>query len=161
MNFRVLANRSAEYLAELRDVNVDMMGLVTRIRRPITENQIDFYGDFIANYGTEENITIVPQYDKYYQVINILGQNYEMNLPLDAIVKVKDYIPNESAILIAVRNNEGTTQSLWWKVMSTEVKHIESHYARVAHLGPMRGEPIAVQGCVHIMSTSFFTVTGS
>jgi hypothetical protein len=161
MNFRVLANRSAEYLAELRDINVDMMGLLTRIRRPIVENQIDFYGDYVMNYGTEDNITIVPQYDRYYQVINILGQDYDAKLPLDAIVKVKDYIPNNSVILIAVRNNQGTTQSFWWRVLSTEVKHIESHYARVAHLAPTRGEPIGVCGCISIMSQSFVSMTST
>jgi hypothetical protein len=161
MNFRVLANRSAEYLAALRDINVDQMGVQTRIRRPVVENQINFYGDFVLNYGTESDITIVPQYDKYYQVINIVGQDYDVNLPLDAIVKVGDYIPNNSVILIAVRNNLGTTQSMWWKVLATEVKHIESHYARVAHLAPTRGEPIGVLGCTHINATSFFSITST
>ena len=158
MNYRHLANESVNYLAELRDRNVDMFGIVTKIRRPDTENKIDFYGDFSNSYLPEEDISCVPQYDKYYQVINILGQDIEVTLPLEAIVKIKDYIPNDSVIKIGVRNNSGETQLRWWRVLSTEIKHIESHYARVAKLAPVR-EPIGVQAEMNVNITSMVTTS--
>jgi hypothetical protein len=149
LNYWELGNRSVEYLASLRDRNVDLIGVRTKIRRPDRENPVSFYGDYLSSYLPEEDISLVPQYSKYYQVIDILGQMVEVNLPLQAVVKVKDYIPNDSVVLIAVRNNEGTTQSRWWRVLSTEVKHIDNHYSRIAYLAPVR-EKIGIDGEVKI-----------
>jgi hypothetical protein len=129
------------------------MGVLTKIRRPDVENSINYYGDFVSSYLPEDDITVVPQYNKYYQVIDILGYCVEPELPLEALVKTTDYVPNDSVIKIGVRSLSGDIQNRWWRVLSTEVKHIEHVYARVAKLSPVR-EPIGVAASVAINAQS-------
>lgn len=154
--YRRLANRIVNYTGALRDQAIVTDGIITKIRRPVVENQMSFYGDYVSDYLPEEDIAIVPMYNKYYQVIDVLGYCVEPELPLEALVKRYDYIPNSSVIKISVRNLEGGTQSRWWRVLSTEVKHIENVYARVAKLSPVR-EPIGVQASMSI--TAHFVVS--
>jgi hypothetical protein len=153
MNYRLLANRSVNYFAAHRDSEIDTIGLITKIRRPDVENSMNYYGDFVSSYLPEDDITIVPQYNKYYQVIDILGYCVEPELPLEALVKTDDYVPNDSVILIGVRSLSGDIQSRWWRVLSTEVKHIEEVYARVAKLSPVR-EVIGVAGAATVNARS-------
>jgi hypothetical protein len=158
--YRDLANRNVNYLAALRDRTIDDQGLVTKIKRPDVENAMNFYGDFIPSYLPEDDISIVPQYNKYYQVIDVLGYCVEPELPLEAIVKTHDYIPNSSVIKIPVRNLAGGLQIRWWRVLSTEVKHIENVYARVAKLSPVR-EPLGVTASVTISVRSLMVADGT
>jgi hypothetical protein len=140
-SYRDLANRSVVYQAQIRDRDVENQGIRTTIQRPTTENNVDFYGDPINTYGNKEPISVIPLYAQYYQLVDVLGQDIELTLALDCIVKVNEYIPNESVIHLEVRNNKGSLEKRWWRVLSTEIKHVERHYARVAHLAPVR-EPI-------------------
>jgi hypothetical protein len=155
--YRRLANRSIAYIGVLRDGSIETDGIVTKIRRPSKENQMNYYGDFVADYMPEEDIALVPLYNKYYQVIDVLGYCVEPELPLEAVVKLYDYIPNDSIIKIAVRNLAGGLQERWWRVLSTEVKHLENVYARTAKLAPVR-EVIATQASISITVKSTVTM---
>jgi hypothetical protein len=157
MSYRQLANRSARYQALHRDAEIDIMGVQTKIRRPDSENSLNYYGDFVSSYLPDDDISVVPQYNKYYQVIDVLGYCVEPELPLEALVKTTDYVPNDSVILIGVRSLSGTIQNRWWRVLSTEVKHIENVYARVAKLSPTR-EPIGVHASITISAQSTVTI---
>jgi hypothetical protein len=155
--YRRLADRTVQYVGAIRDYTIDTEGIVTKIRRPAVENQMDYYGNYVPDYQPEEDIAIVPQYNKYYQVIDVLGYCVEPELPLEALVKRYDYIPNDSIIKIAVRNLAGGLQERWWRVLSTEVKHLENVYARTAKLSPVR-EVIAQQSSCSIIAHSFVTM---
>ena len=152
--YRRLANRTVAYVGNLRDGAIEAEGIITKIRRPAVENQMNYYGDYVSDYLPEENIAVIPQYNKYYQVIDVLGYCVEPELPLECIVKRYDYIPNNSIIQLAIRNLAGGTQMRWWRVLSTEVKHIENVYCRTAKLSPVR-EVIGVQASTTIQSKSF------
>ena len=153
MSYRQLANRSVNYLGRLRDQSIEEQHVLTKIRRPFAENQMNYYGDYIHDYLPEEDIAVVPQYNKYYQVIDILGYCVEPELPLEVLLKRYEYVPNNSLIKLGVRNLAGTIQERWWQVQSTEVKHIENVYARVAKLSPLR-DVVAVQASISINATS-------
>ena len=159
MSYRQLANRTVDYLAALRNNVIDTEGIQTKIRRPSQENAINYYGDFIHDYLPEDDISVAPQYNKYYAVIDVLGYCVEPELPLEALVKTTDYVPNDSVIKIGVRSLSGEVQLRWWRVLSTEVKHIEHVYARVAKLSPVR-EPIGVQAAISITARSFVVMNG-
>jgi hypothetical protein len=152
--YRRLANRTVDYQGKMRDDTIETEGIITKIRRPLVENQMNYYGDYINDYGPEEDIAVVPQYNKYYQVIDVLGYCVEPELPLEALVKRYDYIPNNSIIQLAIRNLAGGMQVRWWRVLSTEVKHIENVYCRLAKLSPVR-EVIGVQAQATIQAHSF------
>jgi hypothetical protein len=157
MSYRQLANRAVDYVAALRNSDIDRAGVVTKIRRPDVENSMNYYGDFVSSYLPEDDISVVPQYNKYYQVIDVLGYCVEPELPLEALIKTDDYVPNDSVIQIAVRSLAGGMQSRWWRVLSTQVKHIESVYARVAYLSPVR-EVIGVAASISITAQSSVTM---
>jgi hypothetical protein len=159
MSYHDLADISIDYQVQIRDRDVEIKGICTIIRRPIVENKLDFYGDPISQYGNDEQIYIIPQYDGYYQIIDLLGQDVEATLPLKAIVKVSDYIPNDSVVHLAVRNNKGTMEKRWWRIQSTSVKHLESHYSRIANLAPVREPLFNVPATVNIQSMSGGAVT--
>ena len=154
MNYRLLANRSVNYSAALRNSEIENIGVITKIRRPSSEHAMNYYGDFVADYLPEDDITVVPQYNKYYQVIDVLGYCVEPELPLEALIKTYEYVPNSSIIKLGVRALTGGMQVRWWRVLSTEVKHIENVYARVAKLSPVR-EVIAVQASVSVTAQTF------
>jgi hypothetical protein len=155
--YRRLANRTIAYIGVARDATIETDGIITKIRRPVQENQMNYYGDFVNDYLPEEDIALVPLYNKYYQVIDVLGYCVEPELPLEAVVKLYDYIPNSSIIKIGIRNLAGGIQERWWKVLSTEVKHLENVYARTAKLAPVR-EVIGVQANVSIAVKSTVTM---
>lgn len=157
--YRRFANRSVAYVGALRDGAIDEQGVVTKIKRPAIENQMNYYGDYVSDYLPEQDIVVVPQYNKYYQVIDILGYCVEPELPLEAFVKLYDYIPNDSIIKLGVRSLSGCIQQRWWRVLSTEVKHIENLYARVAKLSPVR-ELIATQTSLSITAESTVSING-
>jgi len=161
MNYRVLANRSANYQAHLRDDQIRDWGVLTVIRRPIVENNNDFYGDPISTYGPEEPIFVLPNYASYYQVIDILGQDVEFKLPLEVMAKVEDYVPNDSVLHLQVRNSLGSMEKRWWRVLSSDVKHLESQFSRVIRCTPVR-EPIdEFQRKVTISSNSGVTANAA
>jgi hypothetical protein len=141
MNYRDLQNNAVRYQTSLRDQAIESQGVQAVIRRPKSEDTEDFYGDPVSVYGPREVIFLIPNYSQYYQVVDLMGTDVEIELPLEAIAKVHDYIPNDSLILLGVRNDEGRLEMTWWRVLSSQVKHMERRMSKIVRMTPVR-EPI-------------------
>jgi len=140
--YRNFANASVKYQAKLRDRDIDAVGVRTWIRINETEQSRDFYGDPIIKTRTfRKQISLIPLYDRYYNVVDLMGSDVELNMPLQCIVRVQEHIPNNSVIELPLRNDEGKLVNNWWTVNSTQIKHLERGYSRVAYLTPTR-EPV-------------------
>jgi len=138
MPYRNLANQSIDYQAKLRDREIDLVGVRTVIRRPKVENAFDFYGDPTSAYGPREPISLIPKYESYYQVVDLMGADQDTGMPLEALIKVSEHIPNDAIVLLGQRNDKGEFVDTWWRVMSSRIRHLEGRYARVATLTPVR-----------------------
>lgn len=138
MSYRGLVNSTIDYQVQLRDREIALTGVRTQIRRPFRENAYDYYGDIESAYGAREPIQLIPKYDSYYQIVDLMGSDIDTGMPLECIIKVKDHIPNDALILLGVRNDEGNVVSTWWRVLSSRIRHLEGAYSRVATLTPVR-----------------------
>jgi hypothetical protein len=141
MSLRAYANSAIAYQAKLRDRDIDLSGVKAWIRERLNEGTKDFYGDPIIKFGPRRPISLIPLYRQYYNVVDLMGSDVELNVPFQCIVKVRDHIPNNSVIELPLRNDDGRLVSNWWTVNSTQIQHLERRYSRVAYLSPTR-EPV-------------------
>lgn len=138
---RQYLNNLTSYQSSLRDKYVDFHGVSASIEIPTSEDQLDSFGDLRKDVPRNTtSIKVVPRYDHYYEVINLLGgADIEQDLPLEIIAKNSDYIPNDSILTLPTckPDNTGTTNEKW-KVISSEVKYLEKMYTRILRCVPYR-----------------------
>jgi len=138
MTLRSYANSAAAYQAKLRDRQIDAEGVKTWIRYWLNEGEVDFYGDPIFKPSIRRPISVIPLYEQYYNVVDLMRSDIELNIPFQCVVKVGEHIPDNSVIELPLRNDKGQLVTNWWTVISTRIKHLERGYARIANLTPTR-----------------------
>lgn len=141
---RDLANNNADYQSGLRDRYIELHGILALVKKPSTENKYDVYGDLdTENYETNYEY-LVPRYQDYYQLLSIFGTNAEQSLPLEVLAKTTSHIPKDSLFDLTVYY-PGTFQGnkLTWRVLSSEVKHLETVQARQIMCVPAREREVA------------------
>jgi hypothetical protein len=145
--YRGLANSAALYQARLRDRALDVTGIRTECYRPVIgtgsapESAKDFYGDANPAYSYSngpDSIVVDPKYDAYHQLLDIVGLDSEQTLPLEVIIKTCDHVPDRTLLRLPIRSKSDDTRQIWWVVQRTEVKHLETYYAKVAQCVPYR-----------------------
>jgi hypothetical protein len=143
---RQYLNRLTSYQSEFRDKYIDYQGILATIEIPTSEDELDSFGDIRKDIPRiTSEIKVIPRYDIYHQVINLLGgADIEQDLPLELIVKDSDYIPNDSLITLPIcRPNDSGTSDERWKVISSEIKYLENMYTRLVKCVPHREqEPV-------------------
>jgi hypothetical protein len=158
MNYRDLQNRLADYQVKLRDREIELRGVKTWIRRPKNEDTEDFYGDLSSNYHPREPVFLIPKYSQYYQVVDVMGSDIEIDLPLEAIAKVSEHIPKDSLILLGLRNDYGALEMNWWRVLSSQVQHLERRTSKIIRMTPVREPLEEFSRTASISSASSLTV---
>ena len=142
--YRTIGNRAAAYQASLRDKYIENTGIEVTIYKPNSENQLDAFGDQDTNNAArvESQIVVVPHFKDYYQIIDILGENVENDLPLEVQIKTTEHLPIDTLIQIPLPNKyaeEGEgVQAMMWRVLSVEQKHLDTGYSKVAKCVPSR-----------------------
>jgi hypothetical protein len=56
----------------------------------------------VSAYGPREPITIIPKYESYYQIVDLMGADIDTDMALEVIAKISDHIPNDSLIAMIV-----------------------------------------------------------
>jgi hypothetical protein len=157
-SYRDLQNAAVDYQARLRDREIESKGVKSWIRRPRNEDTQDFYGDPVSVYSPREPIYLIPNYTQYYQVIDIMGSDIETELPLEAIAKVHEHIPKDSLILLGARNDYGMLEVNWWRVLSSQIRHLERRTSKTIRMTPVREPVDEFDRTVSINSISTVTV---
>lgn len=138
---RQYLNGLTGYQSAVRDKYVDFHGILATIEIPVSEDQLDSFGDLRKDIvRTTSQIKVVPRYNQYHDIVNLLaGADIEQELPLEIIAKNSDYIPNDSIITLPTckPDDSGTTDEEW-KVISSEIKYLEKMYTRIVKCVPNR-----------------------
>jgi len=143
-NLRLHANCLAELQACRRDKQIEQQGFCVVAMIPIDEagaedeHQVDFYGDPCVANRKDKEMWILPNYDEYYSLINIMGEDSENPLPLVCSIKSTDHWPRETIFGLPVVHANGEVITKWWKVMNEEGKHLEIYYDKRIQVVPAR-----------------------
>jgi hypothetical protein len=138
---RQYLNNLTNYQSQIRDKYIDYHGILATIEIPSLEDQLDSFGDLKKDViRSTVQIKVVPRYDAYHAVINLLGgADIEQDLPLEIIAKDSDYIPNDSILTLPLCKPDDSGQtSEKWKVISSEIKYLERMYTRLLKCVPYR-----------------------
>lgn len=140
--YRDVANTTAEYQSELRDNYIENSGISIQLQVPITENVLDSFGDLKTDDDTRivSIIQAIPRFTEYYQIVDIIGQNLEEAIPLEVQIKSTQHVPNDTLLTIPTPSDDGGTQEMVWRVLSTEKKHLEVGYSKLIRCVPARNE---------------------
>lgn len=143
-------DRVGQYAAALRDRHIEQSGKAVVFTIPVNaegfaDAEYDFNGDPIdqTTIGVDAvhlETKIIPKYESYYNLLDVLGSESVNDTPLEAMVKSTDEIPQGSQVELDV-NFSGSVgvKSILFEVLNGTAKHIDSVYSRTILLVPKRG----------------------
>lgn len=141
MSFRVYSDNLAEYYSCLRDRQIEHEGLRVTIHEPIDqENTVDFYGDPEISNRKDRVVYMIPIYRDYFEILDVLGTDAENDLPLECLIKTSDHIPRETVFRLPVRNDAGDLIDRFWRVIGSELRHLDLGYQKIIKCVPARGD---------------------
>jgi hypothetical protein len=147
-NFRAFADQLALQQACVRDHWIEQNGLCVTVMEPSTgtaeENKVDFYSDFCTENRIDSLKWLVPLWKDYYTILDVLGEDNEDPLPLEALVKTTDHWFRDSIVRLPVLNTENQLIDKYWRVLSGQQRHLEAVYDKKIKLVPARDH--VVQG---------------
>lgn len=133
-------NRLTKYQGSHRDRIIEYQGILATIETPVTEDDVDEFGDIKQGARNTSQVKVIPRYNHYYDIINLFGgANIEQDLPLEIIAKISDYIPNDSILILPTcKPDDSSTEDERWRVTSSEIKYLEKLYTRILRCVPYR-----------------------
>lgn len=145
--YRAYADCLASLQACIRDQYVECQGLKITAMLPIDSSgdvkpEVDFYGDYCPTNRVDKVMYLIPIYDEYYTLLDLLGEDLEDPLPLECIVKAADNWPRDTIFKLPVMNNEGQLIDRYWRVLSEQQKHLDISYSRKIKVVPAREHEI-------------------
>ncbi len=147
-NYRNYANYLSQLMACARDSQIEAMGICVNAMLPVNSNgenvtEFDFYGDMNAINRQDKVMWLIPQYDNYYQLLDVLGHDPEDPLPLECIVKSTDIWPKDTIFRLPVLNTAtNEMEDIYWRVISEFQKHLDVPYERKIKAVPARKHEI-------------------
>lgn len=132
MGIRELSNRTTSYQTNLRNRQIDYNGVIATIYKPSQEDEFDELGGRKTFTRTAESIKCIPKYESYYQILNLIGgSSVEDNLPLEVYIRTDVEVPNDTILEIPLNTKDNNLINYKWRVLSVELKHLETYYAKI------------------------------
>ena len=138
-NLRTLVNEATLLRAQLRDNQLELIGIRAKVRYKLRDN-VDTYGDPVRETMTTDYIWCLPLYEQYFKMLNFQGVSAESELPLEVRFKTTDFLPQNSELTLPpFRMPTGEfSEERVWHVKSTELKRTEETYENIAKCTPVR-----------------------
>lgn len=132
---RATANNTLDYKRQQRDAFIDQNGIFIDIVIPLVKN-VDAYGDLV--YATNSEVetvrsSIIPKYNQWRMLIDIVGLSTENPVPLEIIVRSDFDYPRGTKLLIPVDDRVKE-----WKVLSSSVNHLDYTHDKIVKVVPWR-----------------------
>lgn len=143
-NYRTYQNLASCLLARKRDKQVEALGICVNAMLPLDSNgdnktEFDYFGDMCAVNRQDKEMWMIPLYNNYYQLLDIIGHDPEDPLPLECTVKSTDIWPRDTIFRLPVLNTaNGIMEDTYWRVISQHEKHLEVPYERKIQAVPAR-----------------------
>jgi hypothetical protein len=140
-NYRTYADSVLTYRVMLRDREIEAVGMLVEASLPSeVENTVDIYGNFQRTEGSRitRSFYVVPLFEPYFQLLDIVGTDSEQSLPLEVRVKVADHIPMSTVLSIPTRRTNGSIVETKWVVNAVDIKMLNAAFAKIAKCTPYR-----------------------
>ena len=133
---------SIDTQTDFADMSVERDGIRAQVKIPTTDHVISQYNQKVPPTFTDNEISIIPKFESYYKVLDVIGVSYEDPVPLECIVKVRDYVPKKTRIRMTTKKEDGTEVEDWWEVTSVDMKRYDGVYSKIAKCVPYRPDYI-------------------
>jgi hypothetical protein len=98
---------------------------------------INYFGDMCADNRIDKEMWVLPYYDNYYTLLDVIGEDHEDPLPLECETLSSDHWPRDTIFRLPVLI-EGVLEDRYWRVISHEQKHLEVNYQKKIKCVPAR-----------------------
>lgn len=135
---RSVAHNNLDYKRALRNQRIQYSGLEVQMIVPTVLNY-DANGDLVyAKDGVTETktVSVIPLYNQYRQIIDIVGLSIENPIPLEIIVPTDVEFLRGTKLIIPIDD-----QPKEWKVLSSKLKHIDYTQVKSVTVVPWRHIP--------------------
>lgn len=142
-NYREYADMMVSLQACKRDNYIKNHGICVTAMLPTNtvdnENRTEynFFGDMCSDNRVDKDMFLIPLYNDYYTVLDVIGEDHEDPLPLECLVTSEDHWPRDTLFKLPVLI-EGELQDRYWRVLSSEQKHLEVNYDKKIKCVPAR-----------------------
>ena len=141
-NYREYADKLAMLQACKRDQYIKLHGIcVTAVLPTSVKSEIktdyNFFGDMCADTRVDEVRFLIPLYDDYYTLLDVIGEDHEDPLPLECKTLSTDHWPRDTLFRLPVLI-DGVLKDRWWRVLSHEQKHLDVAYEKKIKCVPAR-----------------------
>lgn len=141
-NYREYADCMAALQACKRDNYIKLHGICVTAMLPIDSNnenktEYNHFGDMCSINRVDEVRFVLPLYDNYYTLLDVIGEDHEDPLPLECLTKSSDHWPRDTLFKLPVLI-EGELKDRYWRVISHEQKHLEINYEKKIKCVPAR-----------------------
>ena len=140
--YREYADALACLQACRRDAYVKLHGICITAMLPVDsesnlKTEINYFGDMCAVNRVDETRFVIPLYDNYYTLLDVIGEDHEDPLPLECITMTSDHWPRDTLIGLPIVEGD-SLETRWWRVISHEQKHIDVAYDKRIKVVPAR-----------------------
>lgn len=140
--FREYLNSIALLQACKRDHYVKMQGICVTAMLPTNtegdkKTDYNYFGDMCADNRVDESRTLLPLYNDYYTLLDVIGEDHEDPLPLECLTLSTEYWPRDSLFKLPVLIN-GELKDRYWRVISDNQKHLDVVYNKKIKCVPAR-----------------------
>lgn len=141
-NYREYFNNLASLLACKRDSHIKLQGLCINAMLPTnsggeTKTEYNFFGDMCAVNRVDKPMFLMPHYNDYYAVLDVIGEDHEDPLPLECSTLSTDHWPRDTIFRLPVLI-QGELKDRYWRVISEHQKHLEVNYDKKIKCVPAR-----------------------
>ena len=141
-NYRTYADCMVSLHACRRDSYIQMHGISVTAMLPIDVNSdiktnISYFGDMHATNRIDKPMFLLPLYNNYYTLLDVIGEDHEDPLPLECLVLTEDHWPRDTLFKLPVMI-DGILKDRYWRVISQEQKHLEVNYDKKMKCVPAR-----------------------
>ncbi|NNK82754.1 MAG: hypothetical protein HKO92_06500 [Flavobacteriaceae bacterium] len=141
-NYRKYVNYIASLQACKRDIYIKSHGLCVTALLPVDSDsnlktEINYFGDMCAINRVDKPMFVLPLYNDYYTLLDVIGEDHEDPLPLECETLSVDHWPRDTIFMLPVLI-EGVLKDRFWRVLSHEQKHLEVNYQKKIKCVPAR-----------------------
>lgn len=141
-NYREYADAMVSLQACKRDNYIRLHGICVTAMLPTNtdgeeKTEYNFFGDMCADNRRDKPMFLIPQYDNYYTLLDVIGEDHEDPLPLECMTMSGDHWPRDTLFKLPVLI-DGVLKDRYWRVISHEQKHLDLSYEKKIKCVPAR-----------------------
>lgn len=141
-SYREYADKLALLQACKRDNYIKLHGICVMAMLPYnsdgeTKAEINYFGDMCGHNRINEERHLIPLYDNYYTLLDVIGEDHEDPLPLECITLSSEHWPRDTLFKLPVLI-DGELKDRYWRVISHEQKHLDVAYEKKIKCVPAR-----------------------